>query len=221
MDFRGHALRLAGVRHRQTGRGGHGRGAAGDLVRHLGVGVEVRPGVNHLHMEEAGLLQSAAIVVEEDSPGDAADVGHHVTGQRLRQRLLEGDVADGGPTARLEDAVHLSEHGPLVRRQVDDAVADDAVRAGVGQRQPVDGGEVKRDVAHSPPIRVPPRPVDHFRRHVDADGLAGRADPRRRQQYVQPGAAAEVHDRLARSQSGEGRRVAARQPQVGVGGDGG
>ena len=40
--------------------------------------------------------------------------------------------------------------------------------------------------------------VDHLRRHVDADRLAGRPDLPGRQEHVQPAAAAEVDDRLAR-----------------------
>ena len=51
--------------------------------------------------------------------------------------------------------------------------------------------------------------LEHLVGHVEAVGLAGRADAARREQDVDPAAGAEVEDRLALVQVGDRGRVAA------------
>src|SRR5262249_48835045 len=148
-------------------------------------------------------------------PGDTADVSQDVPGEVFRQRSFQRDVADGDTAAGPEDAEHFAEDGELIGGEIDDAVADEAIDGCIGQRQPVDGGEVELDVRQPLFGRVAPRRVNHLRRHVHADGFAGRADLGRRQQYVDAAAATEVHDGFAGAQTGESGRVAAGEAEVG------
>ena len=61
----------------------------------------------------------------------------------------------------------------------------------------------------------------HLHRHVHADDAARRTHGARGEEAVKPRAAAEVEDRLAGAQRGDGVRVAAAQPEVGTDGSGG
>src|SRR6185295_15816158 len=79
------------------------RRAAPALVLDLGIGVQVLSGIHDVYGSEACVSQLLAIVVNGDGTGDTADVGHQVLADLRRQRLLEGDVADGQPAARFQD----------------------------------------------------------------------------------------------------------------------
>src|SRR5437762_8752385 len=90
-------------------------------------------------LELAGQDQACAL---DRSPVDidlqrAADAGRPQSGvahDTLRERRLGDDVRDGQATAWLEHTRRLPEDATLVRRQVDDAVADHAVGgAGFGR----------------------------------------------------------------------------------------
>ena len=67
--------------------------------------------------------QAGPVLFNRDGPGDAADVGHQIIAQLSRQRFLQRDVAHRKSAARFQDAGNLAEDGPLVRGQVDDAIA--------------------------------------------------------------------------------------------------
>ena len=69
---------------------------------------------------------------------------------------------------------------------------------------------MKLDVLCASFLRVAARQVEHFRRHVDAYGLARRSDFFRRKEYVQAAAATQIDDRFPLAQGGEGGGVPAR-----------
>src|SRR5207237_1277912 len=127
----------------------------------LRIGVEVLARVNYLHGGEAGFFQTAAIGVDRDRPGDAANIGGDAGGEVVGQRLLEGDVANGDTSARLQHAEDFTEDNALVRGQIDDAIADDTIDRGVGEREFVDRGKVKLDIASALSLRVAAGAVDH------------------------------------------------------------
>jgi hypothetical protein len=89
-----------------------------------------------------------------------------------------------------------------------------------GKRQLVDGRFVELDVLGLSFGGIPPSQFEHLRRHVDPDGLSGRANLLSRQEHVQPPAASQVHNDLARLEAGESRGVATGHSHVGVGGHG-
>ena len=99
--------------------------------------------------------------------------------------------------------------GGLVAGEVDDAVGDDHVDRVVGERDVLDRALEELDVLDPGLALVLPRQLEHLVGHVEAVGLAGRADPPGREQDVDPAAGAEVEDRLALVQLGDRGRVAA------------
>src|SRR6185503_11030690 len=63
-----------------------------------------------------------------------------------RQAIVGDDVANADAPAGPQDAGNLAEHGALVGRQVDDAVADDDVDRRRGQRDGLDRAPDELDV---------------------------------------------------------------------------
>ena len=130
--------------------------------------------------------------------------------QFVRQRLLEGDVADGQSAAGLQHAGDLAEHGVLVRRQIDHAVADHAVhrgrRAAATRRSSPD--ETRR---WSSPALAALRRASSSISGVMSMPMARprRADLGGGQEHVQAAAAAQIDDHLAGPQAGLRRGVAA------------
>src|SRR5262249_49838762 len=161
-----------------TGRNrGRCRRAAAGLAFYLRVGVQVLPGIDNLDAGKARGAQQPFVLRDRDRAGDTSDVGRDALGQLPRQGLLQGDVADRDPAAGLEHAEHLAEHRPLVRGQVDHAVADDAINRRVRQRELVDRRPVKLDVGYPLLRRVPPGPLDHGGGYVDAHRPSRRPPP--------------------------------------------
>ena len=119
------------------------------------------------------------------------------------------DVADGEAAAGPQDPGRLAEDLRLVAGEVDDAVGDDHVDRVVGQRHVLDRALDELDVLDPGLALVAPRQLEHLVGHVEAVGLAGRADAPGREQDVDPAARAEVEDRLALVQVGDRGRVAA------------
>src|SRR5262249_29724010 len=81
--------------------------AAPALVLHLGVGVQVGPGVDDLYDGEASLGQLAVVLVDQHGPVDAADISHQVLTDLRREPLLQGDVADCQATTGLQRSADL------------------------------------------------------------------------------------------------------------------
>ena len=79
--------------------------------------------------------------------GNASNVQCHISTNMFRHRLLGQDVTYGDSASGFEQAKHLVENDLLLilRNQVDDAVADDAICAGVRQ---VDIGDEGFDEAY-------------------------------------------------------------------------
>ena len=168
---------FGGVRCRGEGVIGIHRGrAAAGLIFDFRVGVQVGAAVDDLDMLETGGEQAAAVVVDANGSGDAANVGGDAVGDGLGQFVLESDIADGETAAGLEDAGDFAEDGGLVGREIENAVGDDAIDGGIGQRNLVDGGEVELDIGVAAGVGVGAGALDHGGRHIDADGAAGGAD---------------------------------------------
>jgi hypothetical protein len=73
---------------------------------------------------EASLSQSFSILIDLDCPGDAPNISHHISSDFGLERLLQGNVTDCQPTARLKNPCDFTEHRLLVGSEIDHAVAD-------------------------------------------------------------------------------------------------
>ena len=117
-------------------------------------------------------------------------------------------VGDGQAAARLEHAVRLAQHRPLVGREVDHAVRDDHVDARRGKGKRFDRPLEERRVAHARARLVRARDGEHLIGHVHAVRVTGRPDTSRREEHIQTRSAPEVEDGLAGAELGEERGVA-------------
>ena len=129
--------------------------------------------------------------------------------KRLGNGAARDDVGDGEPSARLQHPERLAEHAILVGGQVDDAIGDDDVDRVVGQRDGLDLALEELDVVGARLALVVARQRQHLVGHVEAVGLALRADAARRQQHVDAAARAEIEHGLARFQLRQRGRIAA------------
>jgi hypothetical protein len=154
------------------------------------------------------------------SAGDAAGPRSHV-GFGLLVHVGVGDhVRDGEPPTGPQHPSGLGEHLGLIAREVDHAVGDHHVDAGVGERQLLEIALEELDVLNPGVGGVAAREVEHLVGHVDPDGTASRADPACGDQHIRPGARPKVQDDLAVMQIGDDGRHSAAQRRVhrGVGG---
>src|SRR5687767_1780313 len=119
-----HVARAAG--HERQTTLAPGRRAATGLASQLGASVHVISGVDDLYGAKTGVRKPLAIVFDQDCASYAADIGHQIIADFWRQRFLQGNVANGQPSTRLQNAGNLTEHGWFVRREVDNAITDDA-----------------------------------------------------------------------------------------------
>jgi len=118
-------------------------------------------------------------------------------------------VGDGEAPARLEDAEGLGEHAVLVGGEIDDAVRNDHVDRIVGQRNGLDLALEKLDVGRARLALIVAGQRQHLVGHVEAIGLALRADAARDSSTSMPPPEAEIEHGFARLQLGERGRVAA------------
>src|SRR5580658_2914243 len=137
-------------------------------------------------MLEAGSEEPGTVVVDPDSAGDATHVGRHASGDGFGEFSFERNVTHRKATAWLEDADNLTEDSGLVRREVQNAIRDDAIDRSIRQRDAIDGGLVELDVCVSARSRVCSRPFNHGRSHVDADGPALWPYHLRSQKHIKP-----------------------------------
>src|SRR6185369_14250366 len=116
---------------------------------------------------------------------------------------------DREPPARPQYARSLAEHQFLVRREVDDAVGDDAVDTvgGLGW-QCVDAALPELDVSHHGIGRESARLGELGGGEVNAEDPPRRSDLDGGDEGVHPGAAAQIHDELAGTQVGQVEEVA-------------
>eukprot|EP00756_Hemistasia_phaeocysticola_P066849 Hpha_TRINITY_DN9542_c0_g1::TRINITY_DN9542_c0_g1_i1::g.114788::m.114788 len=126
------------------------------------------------------------------------------------------DIADRNTTTGFEGTETLGDNTCLIRGQVDDTVGDYHVKLPVRGREVLDLPEPEGGVRHSLLLRTLPRPPQHIRRHVHPNRRTRRADLRRRQQHVDPGAAPKVEHMLSNLQVGEDNRRAATHAEVTV-----
>ena len=110
------------------------------------------------------------------APGDAADVGAALGALLGAQRVLGDDVADPDPAAGPQHSRDLAEHGRLVGRQVDDAVADDDVDRLRRQRDRLDVALQELHVRRARLGGVALGEREHLVGHVETEGPACRAD---------------------------------------------
>src|SRR5204863_7635574 len=133
----------------------------------------------------------------------AADAGRPQSGvahDTLRERRLGDDVRDGQATAWLEHTRRLPEDATLVRRQVDDAVADHAVGGAGFGRDLLDVALSVVDSTEAVSIAQPLGLASLGIRHVYADHRARAADVQGGDDGIDARPAAQVHDAIPRRQ---------------------
>ncbi len=155
---------------------------------------------------------SVAGAAARDAAAEKGMIGRQVGGQRPQV----DDVGDREAPARLQHPERLLEHLRLVGHQVDHAVGQDHVRRIVGDRQIFKFSQAEGDVEGADLDGIGPRLGQHLMRHVDTDDVALGADLAGREQAVEAGAAAEVDNRLTRTQGGDRLRVAAAEAEIGA-----
>mmetsp|Transcript_38604 Transcript_38604/g.64967 ORF Transcript_38604/g.64967 Transcript_38604/m.64967 type:complete len:313 (-) Transcript_38604:16-954(-) len=132
----------------------------------------------------------------------------------MRDLRCRHNVSDSHPPARLEDSQNLLVNLQLVWSQVDYAVGDDHVHAGVFHRQLLDVPDAELRVLVVPRRRVLLSLCHHLGCHVHSDHFPGGADSLARQKGIEACAAAEIQDGVSGLHVCEGQRVAAPEPQV-------
>ena len=202
------------------------REAAHQLLRHarrehlrlLAPGAQLlqRVAMAHLYVDrrEARLLQQGPILVPRERAGDAARPAQRrahllFAHRQIAQVAVDDDVGDRHPAPWAQHPERLAQHARLVGRQVHDAVGEDHIHRGVGQRQLLDVALAELHVRHAEPGRVAARQLQHLVRHVHAVDEARGSHALGGQEHVDPAAGAQVHDHLAGPQRRDGRRVAA------------
>src|SRR5438309_7234833 len=148
------------------------------------------------HPLEPRVLEQREHLSLRESAADSAGPELGVVDDGLRELLRTHDVGDREPAARLEDAEQLTDHGALAEGQVDDAVRDHHVHAGIWQR----------NVLHPPLVALHPQTrgggvrfslATHGRIQIDADHAARRPHLPRRDDAVETRATPEIQHRLA------------------------
>jgi len=138
------------------------------------------------------------------------------------ERFKQGQVGDRDAAAGLEDAADFTPNLRFVGRKIEDAVGDDDIDGGVGDREVFNFAEAEFDVVEAGGAavfgEVAAGTGEHIGCHVDADDVAGWADFAAGNEHVDAATAAEVEDLIAGLQGGDGGGVAARKAEVGAGG---
>jgi hypothetical protein len=117
------------------------------------------------------------------------------------------DVRYDEPATWLQYAEDLAEGVALVLAQVDHAVRQDNVDRVICERQALDDRLLKPDVrlvvTERPGngVDVPPRHLQHLRRHVDADDPPRAPDLLRGDEGVEARSGPEVHDHVAATEA--------------------
>src|ERR1700677_4793967 len=137
-------------------------------------------------MLEASSEKPGTVVIYADRASDATHVCRHASGDGFGELPFERDVAHREATAWLEDAGNLTEDCGLVRREVQNAIRDDAIDRSIRQRDAVDGGLVELHVCVSGGSLVCSRPFNHGRGHVDANSPALWPYHLRGQKHIKP-----------------------------------
>ena len=122
--------------------------------------------------------------------------------------MLGDDVGQGEPASGPQSARGGREDGGLVGREVDDAVGDHAVDAGVLDGRPLDVALAELALREAVLCGEVPRLRELGGGHVDADDLAVRAGGQRGEEAVGAGPAAEVEHGLTGGDRGEIEEVA-------------
>lgn len=84
-------------------------------------------GPDKLHVLEAGGANDVQVLCFQQSAPNSGSPQVYVGPGRLGHLLVGDDIGQEQPASRLQGAVHLPEHLPLVRAEVDHAVAYDHV----------------------------------------------------------------------------------------------
>ena len=162
-----------------------------------------------LDVLEAGGGEMPLELVAGEGAGDATRPVLHVATGRLVHVGVGDHVGDGEPPAGPEHTGGLAKHLRLVAREVDHAVGDHDVDGVVGQRDRLDLTAQELDVLDAGLALVGAGELEHLVGHVEAVGLAARADPARGQQDVDAAARTEVEDGLAFLELRDRGRIAA------------
>src|SRR5690606_11267181 len=109
----------------------------------------------------------------------------------------------------------FAEHGGFIRRQVNHAVGHYKVNAVIDNGQVFDLAPAEFDIGHAHARFGSVGLFQHLRGHILADDVAFWPDLPRREEAVDPPAAAQIKHPFARLQTGDTHRVAAAQREIG------
>src|ERR1700761_8071059 len=123
-------------------------------------------------MLEARSDKSFPVVVHLDGSPDATDVSSHALRYVLGKVVLQRDIADGKPAARLQNSSDLAKYSRLVGSKIKHTVGDNTVNGSIRQWNFFVLAQVDLAVGVSATQRVGPGALDHRRRHVDANGTS-------------------------------------------------
>ena len=143
--------------------------------------------------------QHALELVDGNGPRDAGGIRCKVALHFLRYRGRGDRVRHCQAAAMLQDPERLAKDLLLLGRKIDDTVGNDHVHGGICHRQVLDLSEPEIHGRNPCLLGVLPGKGNHGRGHVDADHAAAVAHRPRGQEAVEPAAAAEVEDGLARA----------------------
>ena len=123
-------------------------------------------------LDESGLGERRLVLGAGQRAGHAAGPLLHVGARRLVHVGVGDDVGDREASAGREDARRLAQDAGLVGGEIDDAVGDDDVDAGVGQRDLLQVALDELGVLDPRLGGVGPRELEHLVGHVQADRAA-------------------------------------------------
>ena len=159
----------------------------------LGVGDGDRPVFHQTRVGKAVALGQVMEVVPVQRAAQAFAVEQLIFAQRGRQAAVGIDVGEVQLAAFLQQAIGLAQHAVLVRREVDHAVGDDHVEAGIAQAQGIEVFDIalaKLDIGKAELLGVVLQMGVGHRQlldgHVHANHLALAAHQLRQQVAVTP-----------------------------------
>src|SRR5215468_3883733 len=163
----------------------------------------------HVDSLEAGLGKLIAVLLLLERAGHAADPELDALANGRRHLAAHHDVGHGKATAGLEHAKGFGQHTILVGREVDHAIGDDHIHAGLGQGDLLDLALEELRVLDARLALVVAGEGEHLVRHVESVGFAGGPDAPGGEKHVDAAPRAQIQHGLAGLELGERRGIAA------------
>src|SRR3954469_7458912 len=166
-------------------------------------------GGRNAHVGQPDCAKAFLELTQRQRARDAADVAASLRSLLRAQTVLGDYVGNAHAPAGPQDASDLGEYRALVRREVDDAIADYDVDRVVWQRDVLDVPAQELDVGCAGLGDVLLGQAQHLVGHVEAEDSAGWPDAFAREQNVDSAAGAQVQHPFALAHLGDGDWVPA------------